>query len=94
MSTHTPGPWEIGRTNGGKVKIYAAGRGDDWSKWWIAQPLSARPKERDANARLIAAAPDLLKALKDVLEYMPSITAFQRERIRRAEAAIAKAEGK
>jgi hypothetical protein len=36
----------------------------------------------------------LLAALKDVVKYMPSVTAFQRERLRRADAAIAKAEGK
>lgn len=44
----------------------------------------------------VASAPDLtvelLAALKDVVEYMPSVTAFQRERLRRADAVIAKAE--
>jgi hypothetical protein len=41
------------------------------------------------NARLIAAAPDLLEALKDVLRYVPSVA----DGAIKARAAIAKAEG-
>lgn len=42
---------------------------------------------------LLAQRDALLVALKAVLEYMPSVTAFQRQRIRTAEAAIASVEG-
>jgi hypothetical protein len=49
-----------------------------------------------ANARLIAAAPDLLETLKDLLEVMPPIRVTDKlalEAFAHAEAAIAKAEG-
>lgn len=40
------------------------------------------------------AAPDLYLALKNIVEFMPSITSYQRSLIRQADAAIAKAEGR
>ena len=51
--THTPGPW---RVNGASV----------WSDaGYVAELSSPRgPDERDANARLVAAAPELLAALE------------------------------
>ncbi len=53
MSTHTPGPWtEVGR--------YI-----ETDECTICEMFSARTREeRDANQRLIAAAPELLEALK------------------------------
>lgn len=66
MSTHTPGPW-----------VYR--RGDEWSlsvvthhgelpdgnpNAWTVASLNTRRDEADANARLIAAAPQLLEALR------------------------------
>jgi hypothetical protein len=47
---HTPGPWRVS----GKATINAG-------RSWIA---SVSTSNRDANARLIAAAPDLLAALE------------------------------
>lgn len=91
-SAHTPGPWawsgtpghsELSAAGGQKVIDYAAYEG-----MWLA----AYDDERDAaNARLIAAAPDLLKALRGMVEW------FAMERnvapVAAAYAAIAKADG-
>ncbi len=62
MSKHTPGPWKVVGTEiwGANVKI-ASGRG--------AYDEKDRQKNK-ANARLIAAAPDLLAACKTTLEML------------------------
>ena len=64
--SHTPGPWNIER---GNMTIIV-----DGNRRSIAQPLwpMNQTPERfqgtyDANASLIAAAPDLLEALEDLL---------------------------
>ena len=60
---YTPGPWEI-RKSGFIMAPDGAGQGDDV---YIAEiligPDSPEVDEAKANARLIAAAPDLLEAL-------------------------------
>lgn len=89
MSKHTPGPW---MATGARVDM-GAGRvtaGLDWS-------FDVDPGEARANARLIAAAPDLLKALKDLVAVIDSVKGKDvrgYEAFDSAEAAIAKAEGK
>ncbi len=57
MSKHTPGPWKVGLPS--IPDVFA----DD--NRLIAECYSPRisMKERQANARLIAAAPDLLESL-------------------------------
>ncbi len=65
MSKHTPGPWVADWTRAGKTAwkvVGADGRGV--STVLVSQDRPAAEKE--ANARLIAAAPDLLEAAKDV----------------------------
>jgi hypothetical protein len=59
---HTPGPWAIGiETDNDQAQIISA---DGWHLASVAlDPLPA-------NARLIAAAPDLLEALEDVAEWL------------------------
>ncbi len=65
MSDFTPGPWML--VNGAVYKQ----RGDHKMLVTIAHMDRAehhtKPVERDANARLIAAAPDLLEALQEIL---------------------------
>ena len=56
---HTPGPW-IAEDD---QSIYAA---DGDGRRLIAECHAGHKEERAANARLIAAAPDLLAALEDV----------------------------
>lgn len=61
MSKHTPGPWEVS-TNGTDWDVCAPDGGD--------MLVDLRGCENaEANARLIAAAPDLLAALRDLVQY-------------------------
>jgi len=90
MSKHTPGPWTA-EPNGGDD--------DDMRRLYICTDMGARTAlaeaysvdhgDPEANARLIAAAPDLLAALKEIIagakRGFPGCTA--------ALEAIAKAEG-
>jgi hypothetical protein len=92
MIKHTPGPWHYRR-------------GDEWSHsvvthhgtlpdgsqncWTVADINKMREPEHEANARLIAAAPELLEALKELL---PGADAMGWN-TEKARAAIAKAEG-
>jgi hypothetical protein len=57
QATHTPGPWEISKNEAGELDICEAGAGN------MLADL-AKCKNAEANARLIAAAPDLLEALR------------------------------
>lgn len=105
-SKHTPGPWSVphfaepdtncmcgyvltGDMFGAVCTVHASGEGDDW------QSHGDNPKfaEAVANAHLIAAAPDLLEALRDCLdrfvEAFPAASEY--EPIKRGFAAIAKA---
>jgi hypothetical protein len=74
MKRHTPGPWQAlkGEANsdergtwGSIVEPYGFYVAAIWSD---CQQLA---DEAEANARLIAAAPDLLKALREILSYTP-----------------------
>jgi hypothetical protein len=77
MSGHTPGPWSVPHfaqpdvncnceyvltdyLMGAVCAVYASGKGDDWQK----HGDNPRFAEAVANAHLIAAAPDMLTALK------------------------------
>ena len=66
MSKHTPGPWTLTRTGDQKRWIV----GDRQSAWGteVAEVYSddTDPDEASANAHLIAAAPSLLEALKEL----------------------------
>ena len=57
---HTPGPWWIA----GKITIRSGKKGTH-SEGWIG---SVNWRNREANARLIAAAPDLLAELTRMVE--------------------------
>lgn len=104
MSKHTKGPW---------LPHWLMGNGD--THWIVPadQPNAPLAKvdafaptdgdmelEGKANARLIAAAPDLLAALRDVIGWIPGgasemwHTDAPSKAVERARAAIAKAEGK
>jgi hypothetical protein len=89
---HTPGPWgisgkeerDLGTLSPGFLEISSA-----HDVCWIAKVQIHTP-EGEANARLIAAAPELLEALKAVVAIADRST----DEFDRARAAIAKAEGK
>jgi hypothetical protein len=61
MDKHTPGPWAHHPEDN---IITAAGAGRITLIEFQARSLYVSIEERDANARLIAAAPDLLEALR------------------------------
>ncbi len=105
MTKHTPGPWEVVRTPNGYPCQITATAGDprkpggicDVTRWAsISVPSSA---EGEANARLIAAAPDMLAALKDCRAYLAGFMNVKAHgngpivALAAADAAIAKAEG-
>ena len=101
---HTPGPWQISRGRAGKngtsLTIWrndeGPNAGDDegntnWS--WIAQHIHS-----EADARLIAASPDMLAALKEAVAVHGTPARFLPDEEEHswcavARAAIAKAEG-
>ena len=101
MNGHTPGPWRLspllsGSENDRGFRIFASDGRD--GTMWIADVSPVIDNDRGdaseegkANARLIAAAPDLLEALKDVEANVADDSPFMWERVG---AAIAKAEGK
>lgn len=101
MSEHTPGPWhvteEIDRFHGGETIRPGDGR--------TASPVAVicdfnrydRDDERRANAQLIAAAPEVLEALKFSVSVHKSHGLYdlsERMAVQKAETAIAKAEGR
>lgn len=100
MAHHTPGPWTIERmpiqSCGGSNTCYKIGPFqaciyDDWRP----REVGISENENSANARLIAAAPDLLAACEAAVVWMDA-PEWRREKPRilaMANAAIAKANG-
>ena len=83
MSKHTPGPWEASHDiDANCVARITSG--------WVVVSIGADPNKFDAkaDAQLIAAAPEMLKALEYLLTRLDDI---EDERI--AQEAIAKAKG-
>lgn len=110
MTSHTPGPWFVDPDNWGDIQasgteigvaFYEANVGREWV---IKGPITIDEETCRANARLIAAAPDLLEALsellaeaEDIFVCMADATGIDRHRhpesFKKATAAIAKATG-
>ena len=91
---HTAGPWHQNIRPASKYPVIFAGRNKHVARV-ITDGLSE--DEQEANCRLIAAAPELLGALKAVLEHAsldPNHLHKFSPDYQRAQAAIAKAEGK
>ena len=90
MNKHTPGPWKLRQTF----------NDDDCSHEIDGIALVFRSEQANANARLIAAAPELLEALKLVVAYdegnhidgLEMMLAYSKA-LDAVRAAIAKAEG-
>lgn len=65
MSGHTPGPWRL-------VPPPVADNGNPWRVAGGDHTVAIVPnRPREADARLIAAAPDLLKAAREAFEFVP-----------------------
>jgi len=104
MNTHTPGPWEIKLSRDDEGTLCHIGTPDKIARcgqhvcqingWGFDYDAD---KEQQANARLIAAAPDLLKALRLALNHIEHGWIDPKSCISAANdirAAIAKAEGR
>ncbi len=80
MSKYTKPPWRVFENNRGEVGVEAGDEGvivadkihcEEWK-----EPPEIEAEQR-ANAKLIAAAPDLLKACKSALEGVRRLTAYE-----------------
>jgi len=105
QTAHTPGPWRV-TEYGGEIAIHA----EDNTKIALPEKWFASDRaEAAANARLIAAAPDLLAALEAAVAYLEAnrpqgkirdifsaLNHYENDVMKPARAAIAKAtkEGK
>lgn len=69
---HTPGPWKAENLDDepyGRITIHRPGAGRSIATLWQDDaPVPEWNAEQWANARLIAAAPELLDALKELTE--------------------------
>lgn len=111
--SHTPGPWQIAPHSDAAevleiVSEYRESRGMKSAHWIAECDLQETKDGHDidyetnaANAHLIAAAPELLDALKAALEWLPDPRPHRltdpdglEAVIRQCEAAIKKAEGR
>lgn len=100
MSEHTPGPWRVDPEHWGDVQdangheICAVfDENDQGEQWKIGGTITATTREGWANARLIAAAPDLLAALEAIMNARWRPEGMSEENADRARAAIARATG-
>jgi hypothetical protein len=95
---HTPGPWKYALAvvnNAPNIYVVTTG------KWGAANIAQCSEDSGEANARLIAAAPDLLAALDALYSYCHGNVPFfgdaedreQRAVVDQVEAAIARAKG-
>ena len=92
MAAHTPGPWEADAEEGMVFRVLDGGeRDEDIATVWGS----------DEDARLIAAAPDLLAALERLLRAQQAVSRIRvvdegeyDDAMDAASAAIAKATGK
>lgn len=94
--THTPGPWRAERSKLNDLWTVYCGRGKNIAA--VHDPYGSDDAVCEANARLAAAAPELLEALRDTarildaVRYSAGLGKNQLERLAKAKAAIAKAE--
>ena len=103
MSKHTPGPWQYRRSSTSSTDYYEIMPAGELGGWKDGRYLSVSGAIDEHDARLIAAAPELLEALKSIAEFWNrdhNEKAISRARlvgacwhaVETAEAAIAKAE--
>lgn len=104
MNKHTPGPWHVSKVDRDWVVSALSTDAVDYSVAYC-QPSGWHKKDLNhkANAHLIAAAPDLLEALKSVINAIDTANALTGHlegfakvfapTLAAANAAIAKAEG-
>ena len=95
MMSHTPGPWKVAENlfgNTASYEVYAnvetkSGKGG------YTRICQITPRDQKANARLIAAAPELLEALEAMVEMVEMNGLGKRYALDLAASAITKARG-
>lgn len=89
--THTPGPWEVRQAETGHIAVYPMGGRERIADLYC--PLD-KPGNQNANASIIAAAPEMLKALESgVRQLHAGVDPLQVAQQLEAMARHAKAEG-
>lgn len=91
MSKHTPGPWTV-RVCSDTRCVWPQVDGPNDEEIIVSHAMMSCRIE-DANARLIAAAPELLAALQEMLSRFGGATDKETPAEKQARAAIAKATG-
>jgi len=86
----TPAPWEYVKLSHGSVYIRSLVDGVDG---YLADVFLSRPGECKANARLIAAAPELYEALLGAIDLIEIMSPIEGDEVRKGRAALAKARG-
>ncbi len=102
MSGHTPGPWTVDEPDEGQLVITADSGGDNPEDLAVADAHPRIHPNGRANAKLMAAAPELLAEIKALKEWVSELNvriSQKKQRVglqvfKRVNAAIAKAEGK
>ena len=92
MSKHTPGPWFCPTPLHGTFYVEARIDGGMLQEVASCGP-TAEPSQQAANARLLAAAPELLESLESALKLIELVMPIDGDVTRKARAAIAKATG-
>lgn len=88
---HTPGPWHVGGSDKSTIyNKYGQRIANSFEGVLVTQ---ASDETCQANARLIAAAPDLLELLQELVDGMTDVEDSDSRVLFRARAAIAKATG-
>ncbi len=91
---HTPGPWRTKREGFSTVYVEARIDGGLIQEVAACGPTEAGLEQQEANARLIAAAPELLEALRGIMKLDEDLCSEGAiEALDKASAAIAKATG-
>jgi hypothetical protein len=96
MNKHTPGPWKIATDWAGYPQHIRTECGSVACSFLTSVKRNCGIEQIEANARLIAAAPDLLEALLDcifVIERDLNGLPIMQPELRQARAAIVKATG-
>ena len=65
MTQHTPGPWRV--AFGNRLEVHGPKDEIGWPASIVYNAGLCTSEEAQANARLIAAAPDMLAALQDIM---------------------------
>jgi hypothetical protein len=93
MSNHTPGPWEIKLHPDDGYRYISGPKHIGLAQVVWCMSYEERSPVCEANARLIAAAPELLEALENLLKVHEGEGGTQRHAGDIARAAIEKAKG-